>query len=267
MAVKSSWFHSTERRWIAICKTFPRPRDLLRHLRRANNAAAPAGFTGRLVEFANGPVTGEWSAKRGAIGHPEPFNMKMMGVGNEQWGPQYIERYEKFSHALKEKYPKIALVAASGPDPGDDRFKFLWSKLRALNADIVDEHCYAAGQPLCGGLCQRHHPQSVAGGKQEMKVKLAFTLLVGLVGLCGCAHQYLMKLKDDDQIISYSKPKLQGTNYDFTDGSGAQHRIPKSRVVKVRAVSVVNEEEKPASSPSFPVSPKKPKHWYFLWLA
>jgi len=96
-----------------------------------------------LVEFANGSVTTEWGAKRAALGHPEPFNLKMMGVGNEQWGPQYIERYEKFSRALKRKYPGIALIAAAGPDPGDERFKFLWSKLRALNADIVDEHCYS----------------------------------------------------------------------------------------------------------------------------
>ena len=96
-----------------------------------------------LVEFANGSVTTEWGAKRAALGHPEPFNLKMMGVGNEQWGPQYIERYERFSQALKQKYPAIALIAAAGPDPGDDRFKFLWSKLRALNVDIVDEHCYS----------------------------------------------------------------------------------------------------------------------------
>jgi len=96
-----------------------------------------------LVEFANGAVTTEWGAKRAALGHPEPFNLKMMGIGNEQWGPQYIERYERFSQALKQKCPEIALIAAAGPDPGDDRFKFLWSKLRALNADIVDEHCYS----------------------------------------------------------------------------------------------------------------------------
>lgn len=96
-----------------------------------------------LVEFANGPATSTWGAKRAAMGHPEPFGMKMMGVGNEQWGPQYIERYEKFAQAIKAKYPAILLIAASGPDPADDRFKFLWEKLRALNADIVDEHSYA----------------------------------------------------------------------------------------------------------------------------
>jgi alpha-N-arabinofuranosidase len=96
-----------------------------------------------LVEFANGPADSPWGAKRAAMGRPEPFHLKMMGIGNEQWGPQYIERYARFAKALKGKYPEIMLVSASGPSPDDDRFKFLWSKLRELQADIVDEHCYA----------------------------------------------------------------------------------------------------------------------------
>jgi alpha-L-arabinofuranosidase len=96
-----------------------------------------------LVEFANGPVTSEWGAKRAALGHAAPFNMKMMGIGNEQWGPEYVERYAQFAKVLKAKHPEISLIAAAGPSPDDDRFKFLWSKLRELNADIIDEHCYA----------------------------------------------------------------------------------------------------------------------------
>lgn len=96
-----------------------------------------------LIEFANGPVTTEWGAKRAALGHPEPFNMKMLGVGNEQWGPQYIERLAVFTKALRAKHPEIALVAAAGPSPDDERFHYLWPKLRELKADIVDEHCYA----------------------------------------------------------------------------------------------------------------------------
>jgi alpha-L-arabinofuranosidase len=96
-----------------------------------------------LVEFANGPTNSVWGAKRAALGHPAPFHMKLLGVGNEQWGPQYIERYTRFATALKEKYPDLQLVAAAGPDPGDERFQFAWSKLRALHADIIDEHCYA----------------------------------------------------------------------------------------------------------------------------
>jgi alpha-N-arabinofuranosidase len=97
-----------------------------------------------LIEFANGPVTSEWGRVRAAMGHPAPFNVKMLGVGNEQWGQQFIDRYEIFSKALKEKHPEITLISDSGPSPNDDRFKFLWSKLRELNAQIVDEHYYMA---------------------------------------------------------------------------------------------------------------------------
>jgi alpha-N-arabinofuranosidase len=96
-----------------------------------------------LIEFANGPADSVWGAKRAAMGHPEPFHMKMMGVGNEQWGQQYIDRYIKFAAAIKAKYPDIQLVAAAGPEPADKRFQFAWSKLRELHADIIDEHSYA----------------------------------------------------------------------------------------------------------------------------
>jgi alpha-N-arabinofuranosidase len=95
-----------------------------------------------LIEFANGPTDSVWGAKRAALGHPGPFHLKMLGVGNEQWGQQYIDRYTKFAKALKARYPDIQLVAAAGPSPADDRFQFAWSKLRALHADIIDEHCY-----------------------------------------------------------------------------------------------------------------------------
>jgi hypothetical protein len=97
----------------------------------------------------------------------------------------------------------------------------------------------------------------------RIKCALALTLLVGLAVLCGCAHQYLMKLSDGDQIISLNKPKLQGTVYCFTNGTGQPDMIPQSHVVKIQAVSIAKEEQKPL----FPPKPKKPTHWYFLWLA
>ena len=96
-----------------------------------------------LIEFANGRADSTWGAKRAAMGHPEPFNLKLLGIGNEQWEAQYIERYARFHRVLKEKYPQIQLVSGAGPAPDDGRFKFAWPKLRELNADIVDEHCYA----------------------------------------------------------------------------------------------------------------------------
>jgi alpha-L-arabinofuranosidase len=96
-----------------------------------------------LVEFANGPATSEWGKKRAEMGHSERFHLKMLGIGNEQWGPQYIERYRMFARELKRAYPEITLVASAGPEPADDRFKYAWPALRELNAEVVDEHCYA----------------------------------------------------------------------------------------------------------------------------
>jgi alpha-L-arabinofuranosidase len=95
-----------------------------------------------LIEFANGPTNSVWGAKRAAMGHPEPFNLKMMGIGNENWLEPYLERYAKFHKVLKEKHPEIQLVSSAGPEPADKRFQFAWAKLRALPADIIDEHCY-----------------------------------------------------------------------------------------------------------------------------
>jgi len=95
-----------------------------------------------LVEFANGPVSSNWGALRAAMGHPEPFHLKLMGVGNEQWGPQYVERYKIFAKAIKTRYPEIRLVNSTGPNPEGQMFDFLSDTLRKLHADIVDEHYY-----------------------------------------------------------------------------------------------------------------------------
>jgi alpha-L-arabinofuranosidase len=95
-----------------------------------------------LIEFANGGSRTKWGGLRTAMGHPEPFHLKMMGVGNEQWGPQYVERYQVFTRALKAKYPDIRLVNSVGPDPNGEKFDFLNDTLRKLNADILDEHYY-----------------------------------------------------------------------------------------------------------------------------
>jgi alpha-L-arabinofuranosidase len=95
-----------------------------------------------LIEFANGPPTSEWGGRRAAMGHPGPFGLKILAIGNEQWGPEYIARYAKFAQAVKVKHPEIQLVAAGGPDSTGERFDFLWSQLRELKADLVDEHFY-----------------------------------------------------------------------------------------------------------------------------
>jgi alpha-L-arabinofuranosidase len=97
-----------------------------------------------LIEFANGPPGSAWGDRRVAMGHRAPFHLKMLGVGNEQWGTSYFERYTLFAKVLKEKHPEIVLISSAGPSPADERFNLAWPKLRELHADIVDEHCYAA---------------------------------------------------------------------------------------------------------------------------
>lgn len=97
-----------------------------------------------LIAFANGDVNTTWGALRAKMGHPAPFNLKMMGVGNEQWGPQYVERYTIFAKAIKEKYPDIKLINSLGPGPDGDKFTFLNDTLRKLHADILDEHYYSS---------------------------------------------------------------------------------------------------------------------------
>ena len=95
-----------------------------------------------LIEFANGSVSSPWGAKRAAMGHPKPFNLKLLGVGNEQWGPQYVERFALFEKVLKAKHPEITLIASADPNFRSDNFPWQWDRLRALRADIVDEHFY-----------------------------------------------------------------------------------------------------------------------------
>jgi alpha-N-arabinofuranosidase len=100
-----------------------------------------------LIEFANGPADSPWGAKRAAMGHPAPFNVKYLGVGNEQWDEQYFERYKIFQAALKAKYPAVNLVTTAGPAVDEAHWKFAWGKFKGgTPADIVDEHYYRPPQ-------------------------------------------------------------------------------------------------------------------------
>ena len=99
-----------------------------------------------LIEFANGAVTTKWGKLRADMGHPAPFNMQFIGIGNEQWGPQYIERYKVFESTLRESHPEIKIISTSGPYASGEWFDYLWGELRNLSPDLVDEHYYMPPQ-------------------------------------------------------------------------------------------------------------------------
>jgi len=95
-----------------------------------------------LIEFANGDVTTPWGKVRAEMGHPAPFNLKQLAVGNEQWGTLYPERVEPFMKAIHAKYPSMKIVGTAGPSPDGKDFDFGWSEMKRLKADLVDEHYY-----------------------------------------------------------------------------------------------------------------------------
>lgn len=95
-----------------------------------------------LIEFANGDVNTTWGKKRAEMGHPAPFNLKFLAVGNEQWDDLYYERLRPFVKAIKAKYPNIKLIGTSGPDSEGEMFEKGWKAMKELKADLVDEHFY-----------------------------------------------------------------------------------------------------------------------------
>jgi len=95
-----------------------------------------------LIEFANSDVTTKWGKLRSDMGHPQPFNLKFLGVGNEQWEPQYIERYKVFEKAILSKFPAIKIVSGAGPYAEGEYFNYAWKELKQLKPALIDEHYY-----------------------------------------------------------------------------------------------------------------------------
>ena len=95
-----------------------------------------------LIEFANGSVDTPWGKVRAEMGHPAPFGMKFLGIGNEQWDSLYPEHLEPFLKAIRAAHPEIKVVGSSGPDSEGKQFDYLWPEMKRLKADLVDEHFY-----------------------------------------------------------------------------------------------------------------------------
>lgn len=95
-----------------------------------------------LIEFANGATDTKWGGLRAEMGHPEPFNLKFIGIGNEQWGPEYPERLKPFVEAIRKTYPDMKIIGSSGPNSEGKDFEYLWPEMKKLKVDLVDEHFY-----------------------------------------------------------------------------------------------------------------------------
>ena len=104
-----------------------------------------------LIEWANGPVTSEWGAKRAAAGHPEPFNLEYVGVGNEdKMTPEFEERFTQIYKAIKEKHPEITVIGTVGPFLEGEDFEKGWEIADRLKLGIVDEHYFTQAEWFLG---------------------------------------------------------------------------------------------------------------------
>ncbi len=96
-----------------------------------------------LIEYANGPVTSEWGAKRAAAGHPKPFNLKYVGIGNEdKITPRFKKRFKMIYDAVHKEHPEITLIGTSGPFHEGEDYEKGWAFAHQLNLPMVDEHYY-----------------------------------------------------------------------------------------------------------------------------
>lgn len=110
-----------------------------------------------LISFANDPVDTAWGKVRASLGHPEPFNLEMVGIGNEQWETEkseFFKRYTLFEKTIHDTYPDIKLIGSAGPDITSERYTAAWNFIRenASKKDnfvyAVDEHYYVRPQWL-----------------------------------------------------------------------------------------------------------------------
>lgn len=95
-----------------------------------------------LIEFANGSTDTKWGKLRAEMGHPEPFNMKYLAIGNEQWDKFYFDRLKLFVDAIRKAHPEILIIGSSGPDSEGHNFDIGWEDMKKQKVDLVDEHFY-----------------------------------------------------------------------------------------------------------------------------
>lgn len=97
------------------------------------------------IEFIRGGVETKWGALRAKMGHPAPFLLKYVGIGNENWGPEFFDRYDLIFKAVKAAHPDLLVISDADPrmlrDP--KTAAYAWTRMTPQTADIVDEHLYS----------------------------------------------------------------------------------------------------------------------------
>ena len=154
------------------------------------------------IEYAVGPTDSKWGALRARMGHPKPYKMNMVEIGNENFGPAYEERYRKCYQAIKERYPEMKIIANTHVENS------------GLPVDIVDEHYYNTAEFFAENteMFQRYDRQGPEIFLGEVSVIRGY---VGqLYGALAEAAYFTGVEKNQDivTLVSYA-PLLENVNY------------------------------------------------------
>lgn len=118
-----------------------------------------------LIEFANGDINTEWGKIRAELGHPEPFGLEYIGIGNEEVGAEFFERYPYFHKQIKEKYPDIKIINTAGPFVSGGEYERGWNSANEHGSDLIDEHYYLAPEWF---IANHHHYDNYKGRKTKV---------------------------------------------------------------------------------------------------
>lgn len=110
-----------------------------------------------LIEFANGDKDTVWGGLRARMGHPEPFGLEYLAIGNEEAGEPFWERYALFHRVIKAVHPEIRLINSAGPFCAGTEYERGWASARREGSDLVDEHYYQAPEWF---IANHHHYDS-----------------------------------------------------------------------------------------------------------
>ncbi len=151
-----------------------------------------------LIEFANGDTSTKWGKIRADLGHEKPFNLEYIGIGNEEVGQEFFDRYTYFHKAIREKYPDIKIINSSGPFNAGTEFERGWNSARDNGSDLVDEHYYMSPEWFLAN-CGRYDSYS----RSDPKVFLGEYASWGNTYYNALAEAaYMTKLEQNAAVVS-----------------------------------------------------------------
>ena len=156
------------------------------------------------IDYALGDGTTEWSRKRVENGHPEPFPLQYVEIGNENWGPIYEKRYDRFYRAIKAKYPRLTLISPLG----------LGGQHRHERVDMIDPHWYVAPEFFLSS--SRLFDQQERGGYAVYVGEYAVNQQVGGGNLLGALAEaaFLSGMERNSDLVKMASyaPLLENVN-------------------------------------------------------